>query len=619
MSSPQDRDPRGWPPPADEPDAETDARPGTDRPPPPPPPGPDAGLGPRWQAPPATATWPSPPPAPEGWPTSTPAGSPPPAEPAKIWPPAPPSAAGTHTGRGEPGAPRPTQPWAPLPSPPPGAGSPTRPAAPWEPAPAPAPDDDWEPRPVTPWAPTAPPDPPVPPGSHPGAPLADPWAAPATEPGTSPWTTSAPAGPDIPRLSPAYSTPASPAYAPGELRPPGAPPLVATPAPPSRRRRWVLPALAVVLVAALAAGAFVVLGGGEDDAYAFGTVGSASGALVRTGGGEARDLEEGETVRAGWVIEAAGGNAVTVELAGGGVVRADSGATLSFVEGAQRSGEGSDPAPGIEVAGGRTWLNPVNEAASSAVALEIPEATVVTTGNPVAIDCTAACGVEAPAGGVTVTTTGDLDAAPAPNEIVTVQGADALGLTTGTGPSAWAGQNLDADTADGLPAPVPVETTGVKGTAVADGTYKLNLVVNGDPTGDPIPDELTFVNGQNFTVDLVVDGSGCVTVPCDVPVSANDGATGTARIENGAVNVSFTQPIHCYDESFTDVVVPDIGTTAVQASLRITEVTLVGERWEATSLDGEGTVAATLSTPCNAGETLGTATTTMVMQGPRAS
>ena len=565
MTSRRHRDPRAWTPPPGEN--------GTDDGRPPPPPPPPAGR----EAPPAGAGWSAPPWAPDAWPART--SSPPPPPPA------------------------PDDGWS------------TRPA-PWSPPiPPPPPDDDWEPQPVTPWAPTAPPDPPVPPGGAPAAPLAGTWASPGAE-HTDPWVPAGPPAPGQPGTSPAYSTPMAAAYAPDRTA--GPPPLVETPGPERRRRRWLVPT-ALVVVAALAAVAFVVLGGGDGhDGYAFGTVGSATGdATVRTGGDEARPLEEGETVKVGWVIEA-GGDAVTLELTGGGVVRADSGARLSFVDLAERSGEGGEPAPAIDIAGGRTWLNPVNEAASSAVALEIPEATVVTTGNPVAVDCTQACSVEAPAGGVTLTTSTDLAASPAPNEVVTVQGADALELATGTAASPWAGQNLGADNEDGLPPPTPVESTGVKGTAVANGTYSLNLVVDGNPTGDPIPSELTFTLGQTYTVDLVVDGSSCVTVPCDVPVTANDGATGTARIEGGTVNVSFTQPIDCYDETMTSVVVPDIGTTAVQASLRITDVVLAGERWEATELDGSGTVAATLTAPCNPGETLGTSTTTMVMRGPRA-
>jgi hypothetical protein len=497
--------------------------------------------------------------------------------------------------------------WPPPPPAPDGRSTPPRPA-PWAPpVPPPGPDDDWKAQPVTPSSPTAPPHPPVPPGARPGAPPADPWAEPR-----------GPRGPGHTPTSPAYTSPIAAAYAPD--RPAGPPPLVEMPGPEKRRRRWLVPAAALVVVAALAVGAFVVLGGGDGDGgYAFGTVGTATGdATVRVGGDDARPLEEGETVKPGWVIVAPGEAAVTLELTGGGVVRADSGATLSFVDLAERSGEGGEPAPAIEVAAGRTWVNPANEASSSAVVLQIPDATVVTTGNPVAVDCTQACSVEAPAGGVTLTTRADLDASPAPNEIVTVSGADALGLVTGTAPSAWAGQNTNADNEDGLPAPTPVESAGVKGTAAANGTYRLELTVDGNPTGDPIPSELTFELGQTYTVDLVVDGSSCVAVPCDVPVTANDGASGTARVEGGTVNLSFTQPIDCYDETMTSVVVPDIGTTAVQASLRISEVVLAGDRWEATALDGSGTVAATLATPCNPGETLGTSTTTMVLRGSRA-
>ncbi len=398
---------------------------------------------------------------------------------------------------------------------------------------------DWDPpAPLeAPWTPRSP-------GERPGSPLADPWAVePPPPPGElgsagEPWSPTAAPAPVVPQLSPAYSSPGSPAYTP-PLRGSAPPALVDTSEPPARKRRWLVPLLALLLAAAVAAGAFVVLAGGDGDGgYVFGTVATATGdARVRTGeGGGARPLEEGESVEAGWVVEAPTDSAVTLELAGGGIVRFDSGAILSFVDLAQRGENEDEPTPAIEVDGGRAWLNPVNVPASAAVALEIPEATVVTTGNPVAVDCTSTCGVEAPAGGVTLTTDADLDASPGPNEIVTVQSADALEVATGSGLSAWAGQNTNADSEDGLPEPEAVENnTGVKGTAVADGTYNLTLAVTGDPAGDPIPDDLKFFPQQTFTVDLVADGSSCVTVPCDVNVTANDGATGTARIENGSV------------------------------------------------------------------------------------
>jgi hypothetical protein len=373
----------------------------------------------------------------------------------------------------------------------------------------------------------------------------------------------------------------------------------------------------VVAVVALAAGAFVLLRGGDDEQrYAFGTVGSTAGdVMVHAGDDEPRPLEKGDPVQAGSVIEAPGASAVTLELADGGVVRFDSGATLSFVDRAHSSGEGGDPRPAIEVDGGRTWVNPAGAGASAGIAVDIPSASVAMTGNPVALDCTSTCTVEAPGGGVTVTTDGDLDAAPGPNENLTVEDETTLAVTTAGGPSAWAQQNLDADAQTGLPAPAAVDGPGIKGTAVADGSYALTLTVTGDPSGDPIPSELTFINGKQFTVTLVVDGSGCVTVPCDVNVTADDGATGTARIEGGTMNLSFTQPIDCYDESFTNVVTPGIGTTAVQALLHITDVSQDGERWVASTVDGEGTVAANLTTRCNEGEALGTSTSPMHLSG----
>jgi hypothetical protein len=393
--------------------------------------------------------------------------------------------------------------------------------------------------------------------------------------------------------------------------------LVETAEPPGRRRRWLLGGLGVLAVVALAAGAFVLLrGGGSDDNYVFGTVGSTAGdVMVHVGDKEPRPLEKGESVEAGWVVEAPGTSAVSLDLADGGVVRFDSGATLTFVDRARTSGGGGDPEPAIEMDGGRTWVNPAGDGRSADIGLDIPAAKVALTGNPVALDCTATCTVEAPGGGVKVTTDGDLDAAPGPNENLSVTDGTTLAVTTAAAPSAWAQQNLDADAQAGLPAPAAVDAPGIKGTAVVDGTFALTLTVTGDPSGDAIPSELTFQNGKQFSVNLVVDGSGCVTVPCDVNVTADDGATGTARIEAGTMNLSFNQPIDCYDESFTNVIVPGIGTTAVQALLRITDVKQDGERWVASALDGEGTVAANLTTRCNESETLGTSTSTMKLSG----
>lgn len=587
MTSPDDPDSRPSPP----------LRPNEDEaagspPPPPPPPPPTSG----WTPAPRSEE-------PAGAPWGPPSGEP--------WRPSPsPAPSSGSGGSGDPGG---REPWA---DPAPGTGSPgpaggadalwAQPGATESGSGVPP---NWRPPSSGQW-PTPPPPPPD-------------WPPPlATERPSEPseiWTprpgpSTQPEAPFAP-LSPAYSTPASPAYF---AAPPSAPPpLVETSEPPRHRRGWLFAGLGVLAVAALAAGAFVLLRGDSgDEGYVFGTVGSAAGdVMVHTGDDEARPLVEGESIEAGWVVEAPGASAVTVDLADGGVVRFDSGATLTFLDRAETSGDGGDPRPAIEMDRGRTWLNPAGEGPSAGIALDIPAASVALSGNPVALDCTSTCTIEAPGGGVTVTTDGDLDAVPGPNENLQVQDESTLAVTTAAGPSAWAQQNLDADSQAGLPAPGTVDAPGIKGTAVVDGTYALTLTVTGDPSGDGIPSELTFLNGKQFTVNLVVDGSGCVTVPCDVNVTADDGATGTARIEAGTMNLSFTQPIDCYDETFTNVVVTGIGTTAVQAQLTITDVTQDGERWVASAVDGEGTVAANLATRCNEGETLGTSTSPMHLAG----
>jgi hypothetical protein len=378
---------------------------------------------------------------------------------------------------------------------------------------------------------------------------------------------------------------------------------------------------ALVVVAAVVAGVVAVTGGDDDDpGYAFGEVGAAAGGAVARPGDEAeeRPLAVGDIVRAGWVVEAVGDAAVTLELAGGGVVRFDSGARLTFTDLAvdPETGEASGPSePAIEIAGGRVWVNPAGDAASAAIEVRIPEAVVETTGNPVALDCTAACSVEAPAGGVTAITSADKAVTPAANEVVTLATAETFDLTLGDGPSAWAQQNLDADSEAALPAPEPDGAPGIRGSAILDGTYVLALDVTGAPAGDAIPVELQYTAGEAYTISLDVDGGACAAVPCDVPVSAPDGATGTAQVGDGTVALSFSQPIDCYDETFTTVVVPGIGTTTVTATLAVDDVDQDGDRWLVRSFAGTGTVAATLSTPCNPGETLGTSTSPITIAG----
>jgi hypothetical protein len=487
------------------------------------------------------------------------------------------------------------------------------------PAPLPAPPTEWAP--ASPGAAAPPPQPPPPHASEP-----DPQPTPrppAPAPGPAP---------SMPPPSPTYAPPPSPTYAPpaptaptyvppapSTAPPPPAPPL----APPARRggRRRLLVGSGLVVVAAVVAGVVAVTGGDDDDpGYAFGEVGAAAGGAVARPGDDAeeRPLAVGDSVRAGWVVEAAGDAAVTLELAGGGVVRFDSGARLTFADLAvdPETGEASGPSePAIEIAGGRVWVNPAGDAASAAIEVRIPEAVVETTGNPVALDCTAACSVEAPAGGVTATSSADKAVTPAANEVVTLETAETFDLTVGDGPSAWAQQNLDADGDADLPAPEPDGAPGIRGSAVLGGTYVLALDVTGAPAGDAIPVELQYAAGEAYTISLDVDGGACAAVPCDVPVSAPDGATGTAHVGDGTVALSFSQPIDCYDETFTTVVVPGIGTTTVTATLAVDDVDQDGDRWLVRTFDGTGTVAATLSTPCNPGDTLGTSTSPITIAG----
>ncbi|HET6952907.1 MAG TPA: hypothetical protein VFI47_21165, partial [Acidimicrobiales bacterium] len=453
----------------------------------------------------------------------------------------------------------------------------------------------------------------------PGSPVAEVQAPAAGGPGA----------PGPPPTSPAYSAPVSAAYAPDYAppdphhRPPATapPPLVAPPTREKRgggRRSLLLVGAAVAVVAAIVAGFVVTRSGDDDPGLSFGEVGAASGsAVVRTAPGEdARPLEEGEVVLAGWEVEATGG-AVAVELAEGGVLRFDTGATVTFTDLSRdpETGETSgEPEPVIEVEGGRTWFNPAGEAATAEIPLRLPDGELTSDGNPVAVDCSGSCMVEAPAGGVTLTT-GEAELTPAPNEVVTIEGAGTLDLNSENAPSAWAQQNLDADAEADLPEPEAVDTGGVKALGAADGTYFVTLTVTGPPGGDGIPEDLKYQQGEVFNLSLVVDGAACSEPPCDVSVSANDGASGTAHVESAAISLDFTQPIDCFDETFTTVVVPNIGTTTVHGDLEVTGARQDGDRWVATSFEGTGTLGATLSTACNEGEVLGTATSPITISG----
>jgi hypothetical protein len=413
-----------------------------------------------------------------------------------------------------------------------------------------------------------------------------------------------------PLPSPAYSAPVSAAYA-DDPGPVTAPPAGA----PSRGRRRGLVAAGAVAVAALLTGAGALLLGGGDDgdgAYTFGTVSSAGDGAVATpaAGEHSHPLDEGETIRTGWVVQTAGDATVALNLARGGVVRFDKGATVSFIDLAVDTRTGKrhgEHKPALQVDGGRIWVNPGGADAASGVRLRLAGGEIVSRYNPVAVDCTVSCRVEAPSGGATLTTTVGRKATPGAGESLDFQDPENLDLANAAHPSEWVRQNLRADDRIELAGPVEADVPSVKAGALVDGSYRLNLSVTGPPTGDDIPADLRHRSGERGNVTLEIDGGECVTLPCDVAVRGPTGLKGTARIEDGTVNITVTQPIPCQGPD-KKVIIPDIGDSTLKVALDVLDAEAGDKRWVASSFSGKGTLASTLSKPCSAGETLGTST-----------
>jgi hypothetical protein len=459
------------------------------------------------------------------------------------------------------------------------------------------------------------------------------------------WLPASPGGAIAPPASRAYRPPRSPAYAtPAAPEPPvdriGARPIDREPdrrPPPSRRSRqagWQLLVTGVALVA-IAGGVVVLQGGGDDDRgggegtrddederLVFGEVAATSaGVTVRTdddGALAARPLSTGDEVEVGWVVETTGDATASIELAGGGVVRFDGDARLTFLDLAADpdTGELSGASmPAIEVGGGRVWLNPGDEA----IAVQVAGGTLESAGNPVALDCAPVCAVEAPVGGVSVVTRTGNETAPAPGEVVSITSDHGFDVEFADAPSDWADTNLAADRADGLPDDPVDEAPGIRASASFGGRYGVNLEVVGDPTGDAIPVPLRYPSGSSYTVSVVADATTCEgPPPCSVPLSGVDGGSGTAEVADGAVELRFAQRIDCYNEADTAVVRPDIGSTTVDVSLEVGEVDFEGGRWLVRTLRGDGAVAATLTMRCNTDDVLGTSRSAVEAAASRA-
>ena len=318
---------------------------------------------------------------------------------------------------------------------------------------------------------------------------------------------------------------------------------------------------------------------------------------------------------AGSVVQAPTGGAVEVELADGGVVRFDSGARLAFVDDNADPSTGAatgDSAPAIELATGRAWINPTD---GSDLTVRVAGGQVTTGANPVAVECAGECSVEAPVAGAEIESDSGSRAHPVAGEVVTVRADTSLALGDGTQVTPWAQQNLDADDGAGLASPEPGDERGVRASAVLDGSYPFRIDVVGDPEGDTLPSALVYSAGETYSLQLGVDGSACPPVSCEVAVTAAEGATGSARVGDGTVTVSFAQQIDCYDESYTSVVVPGIGSTIVEATATVGSVVDDNGRWRIASFAGSGTISTTLTTRCNDGDSLGTSASATTVTG----
>jgi hypothetical protein len=360
----------------------------------------------------------------------------------------------------------------------------------------------------------------------------------------------------------------------------------------STRRRLLVAALVVVATLAMAATVLVTRPGGEASGEV-GAVRSASGARVRTSdGAEARALKDGETILYGWAVEAGDGPGVEIDLAAGGVLRFDGGATLAFTA----AGESGESGPSVEIAGGRTWFNPAGVRESAALVLRTEVVTLSSTRNPVALDCTIDCTVEAPAGGVKVSAEDGVNVAPVADEALMVTSDGGLVMRTIEQPSAWAQENLAADAPD-LPPPEPARVDGVTAGAHPAPAYALDLAITSDGEGAALHPSVMFRRGQTAHYEATVDAGSCAQVPCDVSVAATSERvattvrlSGSFHIQNRSMALTLTRPIECPGTA------PALaaGTVTIAVDMTISEVAYDedSQHWIATVMGGPGSSVA---------------------------
>jgi hypothetical protein len=426
-----------------------------------------------------------------------------------------------------------------------------------------------------------------------------------------------------PRAAPQGQRPAPPPTRPGRPRldgwagPPPQPTGENGDGRQPRRRWWWAVALAAVAMLGVSL-AVLVTGPGGKTSDKVGTVRSASGARVRTSdGAEPRALKDGEAVQYGWTVQAGDSREVEIDLAPGGVLRVDGGTTLTFTA----AGESGESGPTVDVVGGRTWFNPGGVRESADLVLRTEDITLSSTGNPVALDCTLDCAVEAPAGGVKVSAEDGVNVAPVADEALMVTSDGGLVMRTIDQPSAWAQENLDAD-ASALPPPDPAPVDGVTAGALPAAAYALDLAITNDGEGAALPAGVMFRRGQTAHYEATVDTGSCPQVPCDTPVAATStrinttmSLSGSFHIENRSMALTLTRPIDCPVPAPARVV----GTVTITVAMTVSEAAYdeSSQRWIATVMGGPGTSVAEISdASCRAfPNSAGARTTALEMTG----
>ena len=367
-----------------------------------------------------------------------------------------------------------------------------------------------------------------------------------------------------------------------------------------RFRLWPLVLATLGVVVAVCVAATVTGGdGGSAAPTEVGAVRSTDGATVRTSdGARPRALKRGETVLYGWTIDAGEGPGLVIDLAAGGVMRADGGAQLIFQATGPDNERHGDPT--VHVEAGRTWFNPAGVPDSAAVALATDDITLRSTGTPVALDCTISCSAEAPAGGIKVSTPDGVSVAPVTDESLMVTSDGGLVMRTIDQPSPWVQQNLEADLAALPPPRAAVRGDGVTAGAVPAGEYAFDMAITGDGEGTLQHPSVSWLRRQTAHLDALVDTEPCPQVPCDVSLSATldrDGSTlsfdGTLDIEHRSVELTLTRPVECPADPATAAPARPVGTVTLTADLRVSEAAYdeVSEHWIATVMGGPGTVS----------------------------